>query len=104
MESPRYIVVATVRNRLQAEVLTKELARRGIGAEVEEISGPRQLGPRLSAVRVPESQFERARQAVAEITGREKPGALLSMGRLVFAILFMAVLIAAIAWIVDLVV
>jgi len=102
MDTPRRVVVATVRSRLQAEVLTSELARRGIAAEFEEIRGPGRLGPHPSIVRVAEPQLEQARRVVAALTGLGAPVAMLNIRRLVPAILALAALIAVIVWIVDL--
>ena len=102
MEPPRRVVLATVRTRLQAEVMVSELAGRGISAEYEEMTGPRRGGPHVAIVRVAESQLEQAREVVAGLTGRGRPQSLLDIRRLVPAILILAALIAAISWIVDL--
>jgi hypothetical protein len=102
MEPTRLVVLTTVRNRLQAEVITSELARRGIDAAFEEIKGPRERGSHPSIVKVAEPQLEQAREVVAGLTGRGAPAAMLDLRRLIPAILILVALIAVISWIVDL--
>ena len=102
MEPPRRVVLATVRNRLQAEVMTSELARRGIRAECEELTEPRRREPHLSIIRVAEPQLDQAREVVAGLTGPGKLRELLDVRRLIPAILVLAAIIAAISWVADL--
>lgn len=102
MEQQRHVVVATVRNRLQAEVLTGELKRRGIDAVIEEVGGLERRGPKVHIVEVAESQLEEARRVVVELSGRGAPVGLLDPRRLLPAFLALIALIALIAWLVDL--
>ncbi len=100
MEEERRVVVATVRNRLQAEVLAGELRRSGIDARVEEVGEGR--GTRVHIVEVTESQLEEARRVVSRLTGRGAAVGMPDLRRLVPAILVLIALIALIAWLVDL--
>lgn len=102
MESPRFVTVATVRDRIQASLLANELARHGIQAEIEEATEPGRLRSRLSIVRVAAPREEEAREVVANLTGRSL--SMPSPRRLIPAILFLVALVAVIAWLVDLIV
>ncbi len=104
VDHPATVVVATVRNRLQAELLTNEMRRQGIAAEAEEIGAGSRFGPRLSVIRVPRPDQVAAGEVVAGLTGRNAPLAMLDPRRLIPAILAIAALLALINWLVDLVV